>query len=103
MAVSSAGMIWESPWDAVEAAVEGRWVLYAAICASERAARVRPACAVSSQNLQLDGVRTFSVRRVLLDFAAELRDILPPAGTPRLVQCLQIALGLFALRGGLLL
>jgi hypothetical protein len=47
-------------------------------------------------------MRTFPVRRVLLDFAALLGDVLPPAGAACLVQCLQVALGLFALRGGLL-
>jgi hypothetical protein len=46
---------------------------------------------------------TFSVRRVLLDFAAELGNILPPAGTSGLVQLLDVALGLFVLRGILLL
>jgi hypothetical protein len=32
----------DSPGEALEAADEGVWVVYAAICASERAVRVRP-------------------------------------------------------------
>lgn len=46
MAVSSAGMILDRPLaeaaEAVEAAVEGLWVLYLAIWASARAVLVRP-------------------------------------------------------------
>jgi hypothetical protein len=63
-------MICERPVDVVEAAVEGRWVLNAAICASERAVWVRPCCYVSHQTASSLVSRTFSVRRMLLDFPA---------------------------------
>lgn len=49
-------MICERPLEAVEAAVDGRWMLKAAIWHSERAVYVRPACAVSPQKLESDGV-----------------------------------------------
>ena len=42
MALSSVGTVSERPADAVEAAVEGRWVVYVAICASARPVTVRP-------------------------------------------------------------
>jgi hypothetical protein len=42
MAVSNDGIICERLTLVVEAAVEGRWALYADICASERAVIVRP-------------------------------------------------------------
>jgi hypothetical protein len=42
MAVRSEGIILERPDDAVEAAVDGLWLLYADIWASDRAASVRP-------------------------------------------------------------
>jgi hypothetical protein len=61
-------MIWERPADAVEDAVDGRWLLYAAIWASERAVRVRPGTAVSPQHYNPWIVRllTSTVRRMLL-------------------------------------
>lgn len=92
-------MICERPVDVVEAAVEGRWVLNAAICASERAVWVRPCCDVSHQTASSLVSRTFSVRRMLLDFPAELRHVAPAAGASCLVQLLDVALGLLALRG----
>jgi hypothetical protein len=98
-AVSSGGMMCDRPWEAVEAAVEGRWALYAAIWASERAARVRPGCAVSPQHLQQSGSRTSSVRRVLLDFAAQFGHVCPAASASSLVQLQYVAAGLFALWG----
>jgi hypothetical protein len=42
MAVRSGGIMFDSPAEALEAAVEGLWVVYAAICASDRAVSVRP-------------------------------------------------------------
>lgn len=42
MAVSSNGMMLARLDDAVEDAVEGRWLLYFAICASDRAVFVKP-------------------------------------------------------------
>jgi hypothetical protein len=42
MAVRSEGIILDSPEDVVEAAVGGRWLLYADIWASDRAASTRP-------------------------------------------------------------
>jgi hypothetical protein len=96
-AVSSGGMMCDRPCEAAEAAVEGRWALYAAIWASERAVRVRPGCAVSPQHLQRNGSRTSSVRRMLLDFAAQLGHVCPAAGASSFVQLLYVAAGLFAL------
>lgn len=42
---------------------------------------------------------TFSVRRMFLDFATKLWDVLPPTGASCVVQLLDVALGLLALRG----
>lgn len=52
IAVRRDGIIWDRPVDAVDVAVEGRCVLYAAIFASERAVRVRPLRVVSPQKHQ---------------------------------------------------
>ena len=41
-------------------------------------------------------VQTLTVRRVLLDFARQLRDIWPATGAPSLVQLCDIAHGLVA-------
>jgi hypothetical protein len=109
MHASSDGIICESPRAAVEpvepveARVAGRWLLCAAICASERAVSVRPACPVSPQPATASGraSRTFSVGRMLLDLPAQLGHLLPAPGASSLVQLLEVALGLVAL-GGLL-
>jgi hypothetical protein len=45
------------------------------------------------------GLLTFSMRRVFLDFPAQLGHIFPTSRTSCLVQLLQVALGLLALRG----
>ena len=39
------------------------------------------------------------MRRMLLDLSAQLGHVLPTASTPRLVQLLDVALGLLAFRG----
>jgi hypothetical protein len=45
------------------------------------------------------GWLTFSVRRVFLDFPAQLGHVFPTSRASRLIQLLQVALGFLALRG----
>lgn len=105
MAASSGGTALDRPdgagADVAEAAVEGRWALCSAICASSRAVRVRPGRAVSHA-LRLwgrPGRLTLAVRCVLLNLAAQLGHVFPACCASGLVELVDVALGLFALRG----
>ena len=86
--------------EAVEAAVEGRWVLNLAICASDRAVLVRPAllsvsCVAPCQPQR--GMLTLSMRCMFFDFPAQLRHVVPPPSAAGIVQLGNVALGLLAL------
>ena len=90
----------DRPAEAVDEAVEGRWALCVAICASARAVFVRPGARVSCcERLQTGdtGLLTLAVRCVFLNLPAQLGDVAPPAGAAGVVELPKVAQRLVAL------
>lgn len=89
----------DSPEDVEDAAVAGRWVLYVATCASERAVRVRPGLSLAVESVTISRLQTFAVGCMFVNLPAQFGNVAPPAATSCVVQLLYVAHCFVALGG----